>query len=364
MDYFTFGDFDSRNYSMYLRNSGEGRSRILSPPRVSVTDRPLGSSGEILFDQYYTTKTIPLDIFTTGEVDFNVIRQTGSYLSALGQQKLILSYEDYKYHLVSFDEQVQSIEYTTGMIFEQLNFKAYSPFGFSTFLTSDLSNELLYDTMLNYDSGLLYMEDMTPYVYSAIANNQTFQIYHGGNTNFAYPVFKFTGQATTLTLTQYTDATYTTAINTFSYGAFNGTLNVDGTLRNVFKNSVVDNTTFTGDFLSMNGVTTPSFITSGLLGTIATNTVKLSDLSSATNDYYNGMSIYILNNQNCIMERRTITDYVGSTKIATLDSAFTSVAVDDVYRIHNPSSGLNYLKITGSGFVNLGMTVDFRYVYL
>ena len=64
------------------------------------------------------------------------------------------------------------------------------------------------------------------------------------------------------------------------------------------------------------------------------------------------------------MERRVITDYVGSTKIATLDSAFTNATVGSNYRIHNSSNGMNYFTITGVGLVNLAVSVDFRYVYL
>jgi hypothetical protein len=92
--------------------------------------------------------------------------------------------------------------------------------------------------------------------------------------------------------------------------------------------------------------------------------MTLASTASGVNDFYNGASIYVLNRNTCKVESRQILDYVGSTKIATIDSAFNNVNVSDGYNINMPLDGKNYFKITGTGFSGLGLTVDFRYVYI
>ena len=64
------------------------------------------------------------------------------------------------------------------------------------------------------------------------------------------------------------------------------------------------------------------------------------------------------------MQRRGVTASNGTTKIATLDSAFSGISIADLYDINLPTDGKNYFKITGTGFTNLNLLVDFRYVYI
>lgn len=55
-----------------------------------------------------------------------------------------------------------------------------------------------------------------------------------------------------------------------------------------------------------------------------TATITLASTASAVDDYYNGMPIFITNDTPTGIAgvMRTITDYVGSTKVATVDTAF------------------------------------------
>lgn len=366
-DYFMFGGFDSRNYNIYLHDTGNGRARFLAPSKTSVTDRAIGTSGELLFDQYFNPKSISLELFLNDEnLSESKIRDVSTYLGTLGQQQLILSYENYKYYLCYCENQVNSTQYSQGMIFDTLDFKALSPFGFSRFTTTDISNGLNYNDGWIYNSGLLYGEDMTDYIYSNISNNQSITIYNGSNCNYAFPNFKFIGDATTLKVEQYSDQSLTNKIGEFTYGAFSGNLDVDYNLFACFKNGTMDNTSWsTTDRLFLKGRTTPTFITSGIVSGVSGNILTLDSGASAVDDYYNNASIYLLNKNTCTMERRTITDYNGTTKEATLSSEFSTATVGyDRYNINMPNEGMNYFKISGTGFSNLGLTVDFRYVYL
>ena len=54
--------------------------------------------------------------------------------------------------------------------------------------------------------------------------------------------------------------------------------------------------------------------------TSGVNTITLASNGSAVNDYYNGMPIYILHSNASSMEEKRITGYVGSTKVATVNS--------------------------------------------
>lgn len=365
-DYFIFGGFDSRNYNLWLHDVGNGRARILAPPKITVTDRPIGMSGEMIFDQYYAPKEIPLELFCEqGVIEPRDLRNIGTYLSTLGEAELILSYEDYKYHKCVMDNSVELIEYSGGLIFSTLSFKALSAFGFSRFTTSELATSFpQYDQGWMYDSGLMYREDMGDYSFSNITSGQQFAIYHGGNTDYAMPNIRFSGGASTIKIEQYKDSALTDKIAEFNYGAFSGTLNINSELNACFKNGVMDNKTSSGSYMRLYGKTTPTINLTGLIQNISGNNITLASNASALNDYYNNMPIYVLNSTTCQMERRTIVDYVGSTKVVTLDSAFTGASVGSSYSIYNEKDGKNYFKISGTGFSNLNVLFDFRYVYL
>lgn len=365
-DYFIFGDVDSRLLGLYLHNgSNNGRIRHIIGAKTNTTDRVLGRSGEILFDQWYEPKSIPLNVYSEGYKDNYDLRQISGYFGRLGQKPLTVSYEPYKFYNATFVDAVQATEFSGGIIIDEINFIALDPFGYSLFTTGELaSGGLLYNDNRFYNSGLLYVEEMTPYAYTNITTGQSIEIYHGGNCDFAFPVFKFTGQATTLKVEQYSDVLLTNKINEFTYGAFNGTLDVDCNLSNVFKNGIMSNNTFGGSFMNLYGVTSPQFQNYGTIQSISSNLLGLDSTASSVDNYYNNMIIYLLEENGNVLQKRTIVDYDGITKTATLNSAFTGASLNQNYRIYNLVDGKNYFKITGTGFSSLGLTVDFRYVYL
>lgn len=362
MDYFILGDFDSRNYNMFLYNPGKTRERFLFGEKTSVTERALGQSGLILFDQYYTTKTISLSIVCDGARDESSFRSISAFLSSLGQQKLTLSYEMYKYYEVVLDEAATLEEFVNGSMIQTLKFVGFSPFAKSVFTTSEIAS-LNYDTGLIYDSGLMYGQS-AQYYYPSVTSGLNFDIFHGGNTDFAYPKFIFTGSASSLKVEQFTTGSRSTKIREFNYGSFSGILTVDSDLNNTFVNSIMNNTTFTGQYVSLNGIITPSKTINGLLSSTSGVFLTLDSNASSVDGAYNLQDIYVINKKNCKMEKRKIVNYVGSTRVATVDAAFTTATGSDFYSIYKPGDGINYFRITGTGFSSLTMRVEFRFVYL
>ena len=366
-DYFVFNNFDSRNYGIYIHDgSSNGRERFLAPAKATVTDRPIGSSGSMLFDQYYAEKVIKLETYVeNNQMSEDNLRDVSTYLAQLGEQRLTLSYEGHKYYTCILEDQINMTEYPNqGGIFSTLNFKTINPFGFSVFTTSEINSGLYYDAGWYYDAGLLYAEDMGKYSFANLTNNQVLPIYNGSNCNHAIPTFKFTGQATTLKIEHFVNSALTDKWGELTYGAFNGTLDISGSLVSCFKNGVIDNTTLGGGFTFLKGITTPNFVRTGNILNVSGNTITLPPSASSVNDFYNGNPIYMLNKSTGKMERRVIVDYVGSTRLVILDYPFTNIAIGDEYNIYNQFDGKNYFRISGTGFVNLGLTVDFRYVYL
>jgi len=86
-------------------------------------------------------------------------------------------------------------------------------------------------------------------------------------------------------------------------------------------------------------------VTGTAQGSTATNTITLSTASSTTDDYYNGAVIEITNNSpaGVLGLSKLITDYTGSTKLAILDSAWsTSPSNASTYHV-----GGTYLTLFG-----------------
>ena len=175
MDYFKFGEEDSRDYNIQVFNKGNTRQRILNSTKTNVTDRIIGRSGEVLFDQYYNPKTIPLYVGSTTQLDNITMSNIAAMLSNLGERKLILSYEDYKYHMATLNTAIVLDEYVQGGLWD-MEFIAHSPFGLSVFTTSNIQDGVVYDSIYFYDSGIKYVEDMTPYTYPDIVSGQILQI--------------------------------------------------------------------------------------------------------------------------------------------------------------------------------------------
>lgn len=75
----------------------------------------------------------------------------------------------------------------------------------------------------------------------------------------------------------------------------------------------------------------------GAATTITLATTATQGTVYAINDYYNGATIEIVSGTGVAGETRTISDYVGSTKVATIDSAWTTgsePSTDTVYSIN------------------------------
>lgn len=78
---------------------------------------------------------------------------------------------------------------------------------------------------------------------------------------------------------------------------------------------------------------------SGVAQAGASGTITLRAAASATNDLYNGAVIEIVRGTGA-GQIRTVTDYVGSTKVATVDRAWaTNPSSDSVYIIHPKQGG-------------------------
>ena len=78
------------------------------------------------------------------------------------------------------------------------------------------------------------------------------------------------------------------------------------------------------------------------------NTIKLAATASSVDDYYNDMTVYITSGTGA-GELKTITDYVGGTRIATVSTNWTATPTDtSVYQV---MPALTIATTTGSGAI-------------
>lgn len=83
----------------------------------------------------------------------------------------------------------------------------------------------------------------------------------------------------------------------------------------------------------------------------AATTITLDASASAVDDFYNGFSILLVSGTGALQER-TITDYVGATKIATVDVAWvTNPGVTSVFLIRAGAPSLNGIARTAGTYV-------------
>lgn len=368
MDYFTFDGIDSRNLGVYIHDGNNPyKSKIISSNKTTTTGDIVGKNGSILFDQKYTSKNIPLNLFvedkTLNEDFFNDLARE---LCQLGEGDLILSYEGYKSFRGYFDGQVEIEYYQNQGVMFNLNFIAVNPFGFTTFTSSQLNEVSTFDSDIYYDSGATY-DVSGSYSLSNIVSGNTIDIHHGGNCDLALPIFKFDGSATDILVRQFKDSARTIETNRFSYGAFSGTLDVNWQETNVYKNGNLDNNTFEWDeFTKLKGKNKLNILNQDWLQNKVSNTqITLSQGASAVDDIYNGKILNIISKVNLKPYSVTILDYNGTTKVATIDSEIIEdLDLYNKYFIVEKDDGMNYFTITGNGFSNLNLLVDFRFVYL
>jgi hypothetical protein len=65
----------------------------------------------------------------------------------------------------------------------------------------------------------------------------------------------------------------------------------------------------------------------------ATNAGRLCGSSKATNDYFNGMTVYVYSSTDGLYQKTEITDYVGSTRVATVDQWGITPSGTILYRV-------------------------------
>lgn len=369
-DYFKLDDKDSRDYGIYLRETGNTRQRPFSLNSDITSSRIVGRDGEYAFDQYYVPDSFTINCFAVSDTTNNDnIRDLEYYVTKLGARKLILSYEPYRYRMVYTQKNSLLEDYgNQGSIFS-FDVRAISPFKFSTFTTLDLLAGIYYDDGWYYDSGILYLEDYSDsYQSTNISSGATMTIVNIGTWK-ARPNIIFEGAATTLLVEQYSDSAMTNKINEFSYGAFNGTLEVNSLLSNTYLDGSItgsiDTTAPYEGYVTLSEMSEKNEIISGEVGSTNTTTVVtlVGHSLSGTNDYYNGKYVTLKYGLDTYI--REITDYNGTTKQITLDSGLPTVPNSGWdYSILDLASGANYFKITGTGFSSLDVTFDFRFVYL
>lgn len=87
-----------------------------------------------------------------------------------------------------------------------------------------------------------------------------------------------------------------------------------------------------------NGKAKSQLVATGTAQAGAAGTITLAAGASAVDDFYNGMFLEITSGTGAL-QRRRILDYVGSTKVATVDPAWTTQPTSSsVYRITNGES--------------------------
>ena len=362
-DYFLLDGRDSRDFKVHLENPTGVRNRPFGINSQYSSEKVTGRDGEILFDQWYVPKDIKLECICLYDTDSELIEinKMKSWLEKIGTKKLSLSYELSKYRNVIITNVSDLKDYENQGSKFNFNIKVLVPFAFSRFTTSDLGNGLEYDTFY-YDSGILYAEEYSDmYKYEDISLGREISVYNGG-TYKARPNFIFNGDATTLIVEQYSDSDFTNKINEFGYSTFSGKLEINSLLSNTYlDNNPVES--IEGDYPSIIADDCDKKIRSNYLEDATLNTITLDDRASSVNNFYNNNVIYIKNGIKVYV--RTIIDYNGSTKIATLDSELDEILdYNWEYSIVNVNGGMSYFKIIGTGFFNLDLFIDFRFTYI
>jgi predicted phage tail component-like protein len=260
LDYFIFDGVDSRDYGLYIVNwNNQPLVTNMIPPKITQTLDLNWLHGQKVISQKYYTRDIEVTCYLEDN-NLSNIRHISGWLGQLGAKSLVLSYEPYKFYYATFEDQIGLENYNTQGLFT-LTFRCYNPFAYSRFTSIDIINGLNYDEEFYYDSGLLHKEDMSSlniqYQATNITTTTNINVYHGGNTNLAYPKIIIEGNASDITITN------TTNNKLCSFGTFSGALIIDCELKNCFtgadvNNVSMNNTTFSGSFFNLNGKVKPS----------------------------------------------------------------------------------------------------------
>lgn len=355
MNYFILDDIRSDDFGIHLLTDNIQHS--ISPNIISNTDNVLGVDGQKIFAQNYNTRSVYLECYVE-DASLSDMRNFTSWINKKGVKELSLSYEQYKVYDVVIEEAITVSKLSEKGKF-RINFICYNPFAHSKYSTLDIVNGVEYDEAyyMNNDD-LLYVDvNSEQYQWNTITTDTNLDVYNGSNVDGAKPNIIINGSATDISIKQYSDSARTNLIAECIFGAFNGKLEINSELLNTFIDGDLDNETFEGDYIELSGVTDWEFNTAGIVASATTTTVVLDSLVSTVDDFYNGMVIAAEG------ERFVISDYVGATKTATIDGIFENVP-SGRYGIYEVASGINYLKVTGTGLNLTDLTFDFKYIYL
>ncbi len=244
LDYFTLDDFDSRNFNIYVVNQrGKPLVSNLLIKKESVTESSPFYDGRRFFGTKYGERRIELKCFVTKKITTSQIRYISGWLNQKKTRRLILNHDPYKFYNVMIEGEFNLERYENNGMFS-IGFIAYDPFGYSVARSIDT---IRYDTGLFYDSGHMYVP--VPSMYNSIFAPVTVDVYHGGNTDLATPNIEITGSCTSLSISNISTN------ESFTYGsANNDVLEFDSRYKNVYRNGIMDNSSFEGDFMRLNGI--------------------------------------------------------------------------------------------------------------
>jgi len=366
MDYLIYNDIDSRSLGVYVARIGDSPLIFnATPPTRAITEKIAGRHGEVVMEQTYEPRQIDVTLYFTNN-NTSVLKQISRWLGELGTHPLMLSTEPYKIYYANIQQQLNPSLFNTRQGSLDITFTCYDPFGYSSFTSIELEDGVLYNTGLLYNNSIPYVDsDILKYTFLT-ADLPNLEVYHGGNADYGLPKIIIVGNATTLTIGRYKDAARTILLQQCTYGAFGGILIIDSVLKDTFLNGAVDNSTFNGDYFTLDGIRDMTFITSGV-GSLSTESSLALDLStsSAVNDFYNGKVLTLISRIDSSVIHKTILDYNGATHVATF-STTPSIPVGALYdyMIYDYISESNHFKITGTGLNLTNVNFDFKYVYL
>lgn len=350
-----------------IQFGGETHKYRLSPPKRITSEQLPGVSGDRKFEEVFETKQIELTCALIDNSDQQQIADFLSWISRPGIRTLKISSTSWRTYLnVSQVNEIDLDNYGRGSIFK-LSFVVHNPYSFSEFKASD-AGTFRYDENDRFDSGIRWD---TSGIYSWTSGDlPNLDIYHGGTSDVARPVFTIVGSGSDIAISKYSDSARTQLEGTLEYGAFNGTLVIDSRKRNVFLNSTVDNSAFQstfkdGDYMKLDGRRVFGLDRRGQLVSGGNNTfeVTLDSSASSVDDFYNGDTFYVQGNSRESYISTEILDYNGTTKVATIRNTIKVDVSGCEYSIYKRGDGMNYISITGTGLNITSIDVDFRFTY-
>lgn len=378
MDYIIYNGIDSRVFGVYLARRGKTPLVFNSiPPSRVKTQKIAGKHGTIAVEETYEPRQVNMQLYFTDTSSENMVR-VGNWLGKIGTHKLLLSTESYKFYNATFEQGMNPDIYGSKQGIVDITFTCYDPFGYSGFTTLELeSGGIEYDSGLIYDIGLEYA-DLASYSYTEIVNDADItEVLQGGNADFALPKIIVTANvsgAGGFKLEHFyggTDPEHKIGEMTYSNSIpSNGSVIVDSQTSEAYdENGIILSSYLSDDdFFKFKGVGNPDFQIKGGAINITDTTIQLDSNASAVDDVYNNMTISLNGNDEMRTQYAKITDYDGTTKIATISNSIEiGINKSFSYGIYDFSKKLNYVKYSYSSPVvaqPVTIAFDFRFNYL